>query len=633
LTKQTKSIEELARENDSLRIRLEEATDVLTAIRTGVVDAVVVEGPSGGRVFTLEGADHPYRTFVEAMNEGAVTLAMDGTIIYCNRGFADLLGMISEQTFGRPFLDFVVSSNRPEFVALLAQGACVNVRAELWLEQADGTAIPVRLSARRLPENGGNYWCLVVTDLRRQKLFDALRRSEEHLRAFTVQLEQRVEERTRELIVSQERLRAFANELNWTEHRERKRMATELHDNLAQLLALSMMKLAQIKQKRELTLASTDLVNKVQELLVEGLKYTRTLISDLSPPLLHDLGLSSALSWLAEQMRRHQFTVTVETPLEGNSFKVSEEQGVLLFQSVRELLLNSIKHSGVREATVSLAEHDGILRIDVRDRGKGFDAYAKKRDNSSDHFGLFSISERMEAIGGRLELESAADKGTRATLILPLASVTTVSFKGMRSELSASTIISQASAHRIQSREEELTTDTSRVQPIRVLLVDDHAMVRQGLRTVLASYTDIEVVGEASNGEEALVYVATHRPPIVVMDINMPKMNGIEATAAIRTRYPEISVIGLSVQSGGEIQQAILKAGAALLLTKEAAVEQLYQAIQAVRQGTQTRAILNDEETVPERPTVNPLTDSPDRSSLTTPVPALMPFPLNMSPL
>jgi DNA-binding NarL/FixJ family response regulator len=114
-------------------------------------------------------------------------------------------------------------------------------------------------------------------------------------------------------------------------------------------------------------------------------------------------------------------------------------------------------------------------------------------------------------------------------------------------------------------------------------------MVRQGLRSVLESYQDIAIVGEASNGEEALAGVAMHRPAIVVMDINMPKMNGIEATAAIRKRYPEIGVIGLSVQSGGEIQQAIVKAGAAVLLNKEAAVEQLYHAIQSVRKGTQTR--------------------------------------------
>ena len=113
MTEQANSIEELVRENQSLRIRLEEATEVLTAIRTGGVDALIVEGPDGEQVFTLEGADHPYRTFVETMNEGAVTLTLDGTIVYCNRQFADLVGTLLEQTFGGNFFNFVAQSDRP----------------------------------------------------------------------------------------------------------------------------------------------------------------------------------------------------------------------------------------------------------------------------------------------------------------------------------------------------------------------------------------------------------------------------------------------------------------------------------------------------------------------------------------
>ena len=117
---------------------------------------------------------------------------------------------------------------------------------------------------------------------------------------------------------------------------------------------------------------------------------------------------------------------------------------------------------------------------------------------------------------------------------------------------------------------------------IRVLLVDDHAMVRQGLRSVLDAYPDVEVVGEASNGEEAVQMVERLRPSLAVMDINMPKMNGVEATAMIKARYPDTIVIGLSVQTGEEAQRAILKAGAVVLLTKEAAVDELYRTIREV---------------------------------------------------
>jgi DNA-binding NarL/FixJ family response regulator len=122
---------------------------------------------------------------------------------------------------------------------------------------------------------------------------------------------------------------------------------------------------------------------------------------------------------------------------------------------------------------------------------------------------------------------------------------------------------------------------------IRVLLVDDHAMMRQGLISILSGSSDLAIVGEAANGVEALRAVEKHRPAVVIMDINMPDMNGIEATTRIKSRYPEVTVIGLSVNAGDENQQAMLKAGAMMLLTKEAAVEQLYGAIQEVMKKSQ----------------------------------------------
>ena len=115
---------------------------------------------------------------------------------------------------------------------------------------------------------------------------------------------------------------------------------------------------------------------------------------------------------------------------------------------------------------------------------------------------------------------------------------------------------------------------------IRVLLVDDHAMVRQGLRTVLDSYADIEVVGEATDGEEAVAAMEALHPAVVLMDINMPTMNGIEATAHIKARHPEVIVIGLSVNARGENERAMKQAGAAMLLTKEAAMDELYRVMQ-----------------------------------------------------
>jgi DNA-binding NarL/FixJ family response regulator len=109
--------------------------------------------------------------------------------------------------------------------------------------------------------------------------------------------------------------------------------------------------------------------------------------------------------------------------------------------------------------------------------------------------------------------------------------------------------------------------------------VDDHAMVRQGLRSILSDHHEIEIVGEANDGIEALCSVEQHRPAVVMMDINMPNMDGIEATARIKERYPHIQIIGLSVNAGSENQEAMQRCGAAVLLSKESAAEALYDAI------------------------------------------------------
>ena len=116
---------------------------------------------------------------------------------------------------------------------------------------------------------------------------------------------------------------------------------------------------------------------------------------------------------------------------------------------------------------------------------------------------------------------------------------------------------------------------------IRVLLVDDHPMVRQGLRRVLNEYPRLEVVGEASDGEEALQMVEALSPSVVVMDINMPRLNGIQATIRIKATYPHVVIVGLSVDTADPRRQAMTQAGAATLISKEVAVEQLYTEIQA----------------------------------------------------
>ena len=118
------------------------------------------------------------------------------------------------------------------------------------------------------------------------------------------------------------------------------------------------------------------------------------------------------------------------------------------------------------------------------------------------------------------------------------------------------------------------------VYKIRVLLVDDHSLVRQGLRSVLEAYDDIEVVGEAGDGEAAVLSAARLEPTAVVMDINMSKMDGITATRLIKKQNPEIAVVCVSVRKKDYELYAMEKVGAFKIISKDTAVTELYGAIQ-----------------------------------------------------
>jgi len=418
---------------------------------------------------------------------------------------------------------------------------------------------------------------------------EALQKSEERLREFAAQLEQLVAERTQELVQSQARLRALATELNLAEQRERKRLAAELHDHLQQMLVLGKLKLGQGVRLPQAPPRAIEIMKQADDVLAEALEYTRTLVAELSPPVLHEHGLAAGLLWLANQMKRHDLTVTVRVP--ETEISLPEEQAVLLFQSVRELLINAAKHARSHEATVVLERTNGRLCIEVKDNGAGFDVAGKALELAdgpqgtvSSKFGLFSIRERMKALGGTFDIRSSQGQGTSAMLSLPVgtdnvaACGTMNGTSGMRGE--GAVAVKPTSGQR--SSEAAQASFQHKSPKVRVLLVDDHAMVREGLRSVLDSYDDVEIVGEASNGQDAVALVEQLRPALVVMDINMPGMNGIEATAHITRTYPEIQVIGLSVNATGNNVQAMLKAGAVLLLTKEAAVNELYRTMREV---------------------------------------------------
>ena len=245
------------------------------------------------------------------------------------------------------------------------------------------------------------------------------KRVEMQLRQLNDSLEARVTERTEALTESQERLRVLAAALNVTEQRERQRLAIDLHDYLGQLLALTRIKLGLAKQQ-PMPPPLAKIITDVEEVTNKAIVYTRTLISQLSPPAVSASGLPMALQWLAEQMQQHDLSVLLQVKTKIPT--IPEDQALLLFQSVRELLFNCVKHAESHEATVTLEQIDELLFIHISDRGLGFDlaSATNKHRSPTSGFGLLSIRERMLSLGGRFELASSTGNGTTATLVLPL---------------------------------------------------------------------------------------------------------------------------------------------------------------------------------------------------------------------
>ncbi|MEX0701688.1 MAG: response regulator [Planctomycetales bacterium] len=377
------------------------------------------------------------------------------------------------------------------------------------------------------------------------------------------QMQRELDRRTGEAEARARELRAVSAQLTHAEQRERRRLAELLHDQLQQLLVAAKMRVglvraevADAEQRR--TLSETE------DLLKQCLHATRSLAVELSPPVLQDQGLTPALEWLARWMRDcHGLRVEVEG--DGDAEPDADAIRVLLFEIVRELLLNVVKHARTECAEIQVSRFDDLVQVIVRDAGIGFDAAMLGAEGqTAGGFGLSNVRHRLELMGGQFDLESAPGAGTRVLL---------------RAPASLGLDAGRASAHRPRS--------TGQPSPhrkrVRVLLADDHRMVREGLVALLGRYEEIDLVGEASDGRMVVDLARRLRPEVVVMDVSMPQMSGIEATRIIAAELPAVRIVGLSFHDEEDMAQAMLAAGAAAYLTKDRLSDDLVDLIQSVR--------------------------------------------------
>src|ERR1700682_6409918 len=326
-----------------LQARIAELEETLRAIRMGEVDAVLVSGPQGDQVFTLQGAEHPYRLMVETIDEGAATLAEDGTVLYANRSFADIFDIPLEKFIGAPLNDFVSGEDHELLKKLVAEANHGMVRGEIRLNIDKQRPRTIRLTLSPVRENGIKTLCVVATELTQLiETNEALRVSELSLRQLSARLLKLQDE-------------------------ERRRIARDLHDITGQkiaVLSMSLDRLAKLidskkESVKEALVESREVVSKIGEEI-------RTLSYLLHPPLLDECGLASAVLWYAEGFKKRS-GIALNVEADNELVRLPVDAETTLFRVFQESLTNVHRYSGSNSAEIRISMVAGRGHLEIFD--------------------------------------------------------------------------------------------------------------------------------------------------------------------------------------------------------------------------------------------------------------------------
>lgn len=349
----------------------------------------------------LRESEKRFRETLENIKLIAVRLDAAGTVTFCNDFFLDLVGWRREEVLGTNWFDRFVPPD---------QGT---VKRVFYSSFASG-AIPAHFQNDILTRTGERRFISWTNTVLRDGT---------GVVTGVMSIGEDVTERKRAentLSRYQEELKRLTSELSLTEERERRRLATDLHDRIGQTLAFAKIRADSLRY--HVSPEGEEPLREVTELLEQTIQDVRSLIFQISPPLLYEVGLEAALEWLAESFQKeHGFAVSFH---DDGAFKpLGEEAKVTLFQVVRELLINAAKHGRPRQVRLSVQRSEGRIVICVEDDGAGFDVaqeLAPPRSRSVTGFGLFSIRQRLEHLGGEIRFDSCVGRGTIATVAFPL---------------------------------------------------------------------------------------------------------------------------------------------------------------------------------------------------------------------
>lgn len=252
------------------------------------------------------------------------------------------------------------------------------------------------------------------------------------------------------------------------------------------------------------------------------------------------LPLAVTLQQLTEEFKKHA-KVNVRTRIIGEEYMAPKQSKMTLYRSLQESLTNAVRHGHSTEIIVSLHFEPQQIRLDVQDNGCGVEEW-------KDGFGLTAMKERVSQSQGRVIVYSKKGEGTLISCVLP---------------------------KQVQLFNEQ----------IRLCIVDDHSFIRESLHTILDGQEDLQVVGMAEDGERAVELCERLKPDVVLMDLEMPNLDGVHATKMIKEKWPDIRVLILSTFQNTERAKEIIRNGADGYLLKSIDSRELAESIRLVYRG------------------------------------------------
>ncbi|AFL72358.1 ATP-binding protein [Thiocystis violascens] len=546
------TIASLQAENAELRARLEEAEETVRAIREGEVDAVIVSGSQGDRVFSLMETENLHRLMVETMNEAGLAISTDGLLLYCNECAATLLKRPRNRLLGRRLDEFVAPRDLRRLHAVLATSPRETADDRVVFLAADGEEVPLHLWASRLDRPEEPLICLVGTDLTRLEADRALvAQLEKQQRAIFASRAEALELMA-EAVEAREQAAQSARELQESDQRKDAFLATlahELRNPLAAILnALEILRQSDVRdplanRAREVMERQFAHLARLVDDLLEVSRITRGKIALRREPVELATIIDSAVETVRPLIDAAQQRLRVKLPRQPLWLGADQMR---LAQVFGNLLNNATKYTGAGgEIRLDVRRQNGAVRVTVRDTGVGIPADLLPRvfdlfqqgdpDQLRVHgglgIGLSLVRSLVELHDGWVEARSAGPgQGSELVVSLPLA-------KGrMRT--------SQRPAKPAPPR---LRDGVGLSPDCRILVVDDNRDAANSLAALLELKGG--AVHVAYDGPSALAVMDELRPNLAILDLGMPGMDGHEVARRIRAR-PECRETTLIAMTG-----------------------------------------------------------------------------------